>query len=221
MARDPLESVISHWHQLFENFRTSSLDFYAGVEKAIHRREVPDASVTQIEFKEGGAFSARRIYLHITRGRHTFDICAAPFGTGFFFSWWLTEPPTRFGPLIVLGLALGCFVSCGVFVDQLGMFEGLFAWLVAVVLGFCFVGYLINEGTWDIEDAILDVPIIGALYGSLFRPTTYYKLDTALMFQESVHAAVLEVLDSLTKTKGLRALTEFERKPIMRDFAKK
>jgi hypothetical protein len=44
-------------------------------------------------------------------------------------------------------------------------------------------------------------------------------MDTALMFQESVHNAVLEVVDCITAAKGIRALTEAERKPILKAFA--
>lgn len=50
------------------------------------------------------------------------------------------------------------------------------------------------------------------------QPLTYYKLDTALMFQESIHQAVLEVLEGAIKAKGLRALSEMERKPILSDL---
>jgi hypothetical protein len=38
------------------------------------------------------------------------------------------------------------------------------------------------------------------------------------MFQSIAHTAVLRVLDGLTNAKGLRALSESERKPLMRDF---
>jgi hypothetical protein len=105
--------------------------------------------------------------------------------------------------------------------DRFGLFKGSLLLLVVVMFGLYLVGQLAREGTWNIEDTILDVPVIGALYDLLFRPATYYKQDTALMFQETVRLAVLEVIDELGKTKGLRALTELERKPIMRDFAKK
>lgn len=221
MARDPMQSVVSHWYQLFENFGTSSLDFYLAVGKAIQRRQVPDASATRIECKEGGAFSAKREYLHITRRRHAFDICAAPFGTGYFFSWWLTETPAKLAGVIFILVALGCLILWVPLMDQFGFFKGSLLLLAAVMLGFLLLGQLARQGTWDIEDTILDVPVIGALYDRMFRPTTYYKLDTALMFQQTVHLAVLEVIDELSRTKGLRALTELERKPIMRDFAKK
>lgn len=54
------------------------------------------------------------------------------------------------------------------------------------------------------------------LYAKYFAPDTYYKMDTAQMFQESVRAAVLEAVDGLTSAKGHRMLTELERKPILR-----
>lgn len=41
------------------------------------------------------------------------------------------------------------------------------------------------------------------------------------MFQTSVRQAVIEVVDQVTSAKGIRALTELERKPVMRDFFKR
>ena len=70
----------------------------------------------------------------------------------------------------------------------------------------------------DAEDFVLAIPFVGILYEKLFKPSTYYKIDTRLMFQAVVHAAVLEVVDQVMSAKGARALTEFERKPIMREF---
>jgi hypothetical protein len=63
-----------------------------------------------------------------------------------------------------------------------------------------------------------DVPVLGAIVERFVRPQTYYRIDTALMFQESIRRAVLDVVDGLTQAKGLRALTELERKPILREF---
>jgi hypothetical protein len=57
--------------------------------------------------------------------------------------------------------------------------------------------------------------VLAPFLARFIKPMTYYKLDTALMFQESVHAAVLEILDKATNAKGLRALSEMERKPIL------
>ena len=40
----------------------------------------------------------------------------------------------------------------------------------------------------------------------------------SLMFQDAVGGAVRETIDAVTTSKGLRALTDEEWKPIMRDF---
>ena len=50
---------------------------------------------------------------------------------------------------------------------------------------------------------------------------TYYQMDTTLMFQESVRLAVLEVIDGMTKVKGLKELSEADRKPILHELLKK
>jgi hypothetical protein len=65
---------------------------------AIQRREIPGATTSKVLWSEAGALSADREYFRVTRGRLVFDVCAAPFGKGFFFSWWLAEarPSLRF-----------------------------------------------------------------------------------------------------------------------------
>jgi hypothetical protein len=63
------------------------------------------------------------------------------------------------------------------------------------------------------------MPLIGRIYEWIFAPTTYYSIDTALMFQEAVHNAVFEVVDCMTAAKGVRALSEAERKPILKKFS--
>jgi hypothetical protein len=61
---------------------------------------------------------------------------------------------------------------------------------------------------------------LGPIYERIFRPETYYKIDTLLMFQQSVHNAVMEAVDQVTGAKGVRALSELERKPALLHFAK-
>ncbi len=153
--------VLSHWYSLIEGLDTSPMGFYKAVEEAIERRKIPDSSRSRIDYREGGVFSAKREYLRVKRLGYTFDICGAPFGTGFFVSWWLGE-------------LMGCAA------------------------------------------ALARIPFIGRLFGR----ETYYKVDTALMFQEAVHQAVLEVIDRMTSAKGIRALSELERKPILSKLAR-
>ena len=201
MATAALATVISHWSKLIENLQASPQEFYASVEKAIEKREIPGAKISRGHWAEGGPLSPQREYLRVVRGEHTIDICGAPFGTGFFVSSWLSAPL----PGVVAGVlgvligiaALGwSFSSSGAKVAAYGsLFRGV------AVLGIVVVGFA------------------GIIRPLFFPPRpTYYRIDTATMFQSAVHAAVLEVIDDTTSTKGLRALTELERKPVLREF---
>ena len=86
--------VISRWSTLIENFQYSPQRFYEQVAIAVGERQIPDASIATVNFKEGNFLTAKREYLRIYCKRDVyFAICGAPYGTGFFVSWWLLEPP--------------------------------------------------------------------------------------------------------------------------------
>lgn len=89
--------VISRWSTLIEGFQASPQVFYQSVQNAIEKRQIPDAKIERIQMKEGGIFSAKREYLGVScKKDFYFAICGAPFGTGFFVSWWLLDPPDGF-----------------------------------------------------------------------------------------------------------------------------
>lgn len=210
-------TVISHWHHPIENFQTSPLEFYAAVEAALRPRQIPDMSTSRVDWKEGGVLSARREYLRVQRGKLAFDVCAAPFGTGFFFSSWLTELPPAHGLLYAVLILLAGPVMLAMLVQTFGFFAGFTLTLIGFPLLIVGGGYLVRSGDFggEAEDAILAIPFFGTLYERSFKPITYFKMDTALMFQSAVHAAVLEVIDRLISAKGVRTMSELERKPIM------
>lgn len=158
--------VISHWNTLIENFNTSPQQFYQAVSVAVQKRQIPNAKIEQIFWNESHLLSAKREYLKIScKKDFHFAICGAPFGTGFFISYWLLQPPD------------GCLV-----------------------------------------ELFRPFPVLSGIAQALVRPWTYYRIDTANMFQTATHSAVLEVVDSITSAQGLRTLPEMERKPIMKGF---
>jgi hypothetical protein len=212
-------TVVSHWHHPIKNFQTSTLEFYAAVETALKPSEIPDYSVSRIDWREGGVLTARREYLRIQRGKLAFDICAAPFGTGFFFSWWLAELPPSHALLWALLICFFGLMFIGGMVVSYGL-SGLFWGIMLGVGAIYFVGYLLKEGhlSTEVEDIVLALPIFGGLYERFFKPSTYYKTDTTLMFQSAVNSVVQDVVEQVMSSKGLRPLTELERKPIMREF---
>lgn len=208
--------VFAHWHKLVENFEASPLEFYEAVEAAVRRREVPDMRASRIEYHESGVVSALRVYQRIERKKLAFDICAAPFGTGFFFSWWLTEPKKSYKAqgclLILLFLVLSYFIL--EMFDMKGCFFALLLGIAAVV-----VLVMGARGGWLIsEDIILDTPYLGAIYEYFFDPETFYKEDTRIMYRDMVHVAVLEAVDGTLQTKGLRALAPEDRQPTVRSL---
>jgi hypothetical protein len=211
-------TIISHWCKLIENFQTSPLGFYDLVKQCIDKREVPDTVTSRVEHHEGGIFAAKREYLRVQRKNLAFDICAAPFGTGFFFSSWFGQIATMAGILLFLGVLALCLITLPIFLNIFGFLAGLFFWIVVIPGLIIFLGYLISEGKIDAEDTVLGMPVLGPLYNRIFHPFSYHKLDTIQMYQTAIHAAVIEAIDEITKANGIRGLTELERKPVMKDF---
>ena len=225
MSQPAPASIISHWYNLIGGFNYSTQEYYRQIEEAVGQLQIEGLKISRVEWKEGGMFSAKREYLRIQRDRLVFDICGAPFGTGYFVSWWLGELRGA-NIFTVIALLVAFFVGGLLVVYLLGqMFNSLFGsfignalTLLSIPFVFLILLHNIRENPMGIEDTIMDIPFIGPIYQKLFRPVTYYKVDTAMMFQSSVHSSVLQVVDAITQAKGLKALSLDERKPIMREF---
>lgn len=65
------------------------------------------------------------------------------------------------------------------------------------------------------------IPFVGRWIAEKLYPVTYYRIDTASMFMSYAQASVLKVIDDITNDKGVRALSEAERKPILNDIFKR
>ena len=217
MSFAPKVTVLSNWATLVENMEASPLAFYAAVEEALTRRQVPQTQNSRTEYKEAGVLSAHREYLHVQREKLSFDICGAPFGTGFFFSWWFGEERPHLNPILKVLVVFGYLVGLGILVKLAGFFLGIFLFVFLIFGGLATAKVLAGDGQFD-DGVVRALPILGTLYEWLFEPATYYRLDSMRMFQEAVHNAVMEVIDSMTTSKGLRLLSESERKPIMHKF---
>jgi len=88
VGKTPL-TIKSHWQHFYDGYQISTTDFYTQVEAGLRNRKIQDLSYTQESFLQSHIFSAKRVYLRITENEYVFYICAAPFGTGTFISWWL------------------------------------------------------------------------------------------------------------------------------------
>jgi hypothetical protein len=214
MPRKP--RVISHWYKAYDGFQISPKDFYAAVEEAVQRRQIPDLRVERVTWKEGGGLSDFREYLRITRHRVSFDLCAAPFGTGCFISaWTATVPPRLLAMVYFLGTVLGSWVLMSLLVGSMHV-PALWAG-VMVVAALYLVGLLVEERVFGDEEAVLWMPLLGPVYERLFHPDTYFKQDAETVFWEFIHGAVMETVEAMTTVKGIRGLTEEERRPVPTD----
>ncbi len=86
--------VLFHWSHGFDQLQFSTQDFYKSVQTSLEKREVPGISFSRATYLtkfRTVVFDGRREYLCATREEYEFRICAAPFGTGFFVSWWFVE----------------------------------------------------------------------------------------------------------------------------------
>ena len=157
----------SNWNTLIDNFNFSTREFYKLLKEELQNQGIKRIEIEQVSLKEGNAFSSRRSYLRATWKEYQYDICAAPFGKGFFISWWLLYKNS--------------------------------------------IGQLI----------ISKIPFVGGWLARKLYPVTYYKIDTASMFMSYAQAAVLKVVDDITKSQGVRAMSEQERKPTLQDIFKR
>lgn len=217
----PPGPVLSHWSQLIENLDARPSDFYSALRDAINRREIPGAELSEVEYQESGALSARRLYLRAQRSRYVMDCCGAPFGRGFFVSWWLTEIESRYGWLALLGVLFGLFGYFWLFTEIFGAALGFLLALIALPFVLQGLGRVAGEHAPKLDAALAAMPYLGWAYNRWIRPETFYRVDTALMYRDAVHNSMLEVLDQMTESQGLRTLSEAERKPVHTELLQK
>jgi hypothetical protein len=222
--------VLAHWCKLINDLKASPLDFYRRLESLLYERQVPKLESAAVDWREGGLLSAKRRYVRFLRERITFDICAAPFGTGFFVSWRQGEVPLRLnflGLFIVLAAVAGA--GAWAFEEYRSQFltnpqPFIWAGIGAVGLVLAAIWLMrsaVSAGLADLDALLLHTPVIAGFYEKFLRPVTYYRYDLAEVYRQAIHGAILQMIDELTESQKLPRLTEDERKPTLRDFYKR
>lgn len=84
-----LKNYHSNWNTLLDGFNFSTQEFYSLLREELKKQGITDLTIKDVSLKEGSFFSKRRRYLRIQWKEYQYDMCAAPFGKGFFISWWL------------------------------------------------------------------------------------------------------------------------------------
>lgn len=203
-TRKPL--VYKHQFVTLPRFETSVEDFYASIENDLKEKALGGLKIFRVEYAEGGVLSAKRTYLRLQRERLIFDVCAAPFGTTWFFSYRAAEIPCslRVWELLLLLAFLAAAVA---------FYAALFGWLFGSILfGLSVVGVslllrnALALGLSDLDAAVLRIPVIGGVYEALLRRETYYREDTRAAYLKIVEDSIVEKIEEVTAGKGVKLL---------------
>jgi hypothetical protein len=198
--------VLKHWYVLHLDFATVTSEFYQAIEHDLQTRELTGLEISRIEYAEGGLLSAKREYLRMRRERLVFDVCAAPFGTSWFFSCRFAEIPVviRLWEVLVVLLTL---------VGVVWFYASLFGWMLGPIL---FAASLLSLllmmrntvalGMQDLDAALLQIPVVGAFYERLLRKDTYYREDTRLAYVDIVDKIVRARIDEVSAAGGMKLL---------------
>lgn len=115
----------------------------------------------RVEFSEGGLLSAKRTYLRMTRERLVFDICAAPFGTAYFFSCRFAELPAEVKLWQLLVILLAMIVIAGACVNYMGFLMGCLFVASALLVSIYVFRNAVGMGLQDLDATLIKSPLFG------------------------------------------------------------
>ena len=176
--------VIDHWYTLVPSFNSSIKEFYEGIEKELKTREVPGLEIFHVDFAEGGVLSQKREYLRMTRERLVFDICAAPFGTAYFFSCRFAQIPAAIKLWQLVVVLIGGFMTVALAFKFLGLILGAIVLIASFLLLIYTLRNAVAMGLKDLDASLIKSPIVGPIYENWFRKETYYRHDSRAIWKQ-------------------------------------
>lgn len=212
--------MLEHWISFAEEFQFSPLEFYAAVEKELQTRKVPGLAMSRVDFSEGGLLSDKRVYLRMIRERLVFDVCAAPFGTRFFFSCRMAEITAAIQLWQLVVVLIGLSIFTGLLLQYFGLVTGVVLLVISLLLLVYLLRNAVALGLQDLDATFIRSPLIGPIYERWFRKETYYRLDTRLMYLDTVSNVVKKLAEEVTGSKGVKLVRQYEQAPILGELYK-
>jgi len=201
--------LIDHWIVSAAEFSLAPGEFYTTVEQQLSARKFPSVEISRVEFAEGGLMSDQRLYLRFMRERLAVDVCAAPFGTEYFFACRTTYIPAlvRLWHIVV---ALAFFFAVeALLIKPLGF---TFATIAVVAL----VGVLQNASSGamaDLDTLLLKIPVVATIYEDWFRVDTYYREDTRALYMQLLPKFIEAMAEDTCAVKGVKLEPQFQPAP--------
>ena len=78
----------------------------------------------------------------------------------------------------------------------------------------------VSMGMQDLDAALLNAPVIGAVYERFLRAETYYRVDTRMMFLETIDAIVKMKVEEVTAKNGVKLLSIKQHAPLFDELYK-
>jgi hypothetical protein len=217
--------LLSYWCDLYPDLVYSPKELYALVAKNLEALRVPGLESDYVMMRESGAFSSERLYFQLRRERLVFEVCGAPFGTGFFVSSRLFDRRRdanwfHVGLVVCTGILVlaGCAILVG---TKFGWVWGVIAFTGAIAIIWSLLRLAATETLTWLDRMLSDLPISGLVYDRFFHPDTYYRQDTNNAYCKAVNNAVRRSIDEMKHQKGLKPLRDEEWRPVMRDLQRK
>ena len=162
--------VHAHWYVPLLKFQSDTEQFEQAVEAVLTEHQIPEVTVERMEFRQGGWLSGKRTYFRLVRERLVFDICCAPFGTGWYFSFRAAELPRRMGAGQFWMTIIGLLGFCALYGQLFGLKFGA-AMFGASILFLILI--FVSGRVWaTLDECLLYIPILGLYYENYFRPDT-------------------------------------------------
>jgi hypothetical protein len=212
--------ILDSWIYFADSFNFPPQEFYAAIEKEMVARKIPGMEISREEFSEGGLLSDKRIYLRLFRERLALYTCAAPFGTGYFFSFRAIYVPAlvRLWHILVLWFFFGVINAL-----LLALLGFTFAGVASITLLFAIAAVFRNAtaaGFGDLDTLLLKIPIVSTIYENWFREDTFYRIDTRTMYSRTLPEIVRKLAEDVTAAKGVKLLPQEGRRPILSELGK-
>jgi hypothetical protein len=212
--------ILGHWIAFLDNFSFSPQEFYVAIEKELQARKIPGMEISREEFAEGGLISDKRIYLRLFRERLALYTCAAPFGSGYFFSCRTVYVPALVRLWHIVAALVFFNIVGGLLMKPLGI---TFATVAMIALMFALTGVLRNAATSalsDLDTLLLKIPVVATIYEDWFRADTYYRTDTRLIYLQRIPELIKEIAEEITAAKGARLEQQYQLAPILGELYK-
>jgi hypothetical protein len=191
------------WHAVLLDFEASVSEFYDAIECDLKAREVQGLELSRVEYGEGSLLSAKRTYLRMRRERIIMDVCSAPFGTSWLFSFRFSEVRvcvTARGLGVLFLLLAGFWYS---YVQLFGFTTGNIIFGSTIFGSLLLMVSAVPLGFHDMDAALLQIPVVGGVYELLFRPDTYYRQDTRVAYATIIDSVVRDRVSAVARARGV------------------